>query len=239
MARRLLLAATGAIALAAAGLGTVTAQAAAPLAAAGKISTVHSCARASKGHASCEALARTDAAAAASTAWMATGAKGRVNPNVTPSGFGPGDLQSAYKLPSSSAGAGSTVAIVDAYDDPTAEADLGDLPVAVGLPACTTANGCFKKVNQTGGTTYPPSERRLGAGDLARPRHGPRDLPELPHPAGRGDQRLVANLGTAVNTRPATRTRDQQQLRRQRRVRLVVRRATTTTRATPITREHR
>src|SRR5690348_7217832 len=89
VARRLLLAATGVIALATAGFGTMTAQAAASSASSAKITTVHSCARASKGHASCDALARTDAAAAAATARMATGAKGGVNPNVTPSGFGP------------------------------------------------------------------------------------------------------------------------------------------------------
>src|SRR5919197_6578663 len=41
-----------------------------------------------------------------------------------PSGYGPADLQSAYKLPSSTAGSGQTVAIVDAFDDPTAESDL-------------------------------------------------------------------------------------------------------------------
>ena len=41
-----------------------------------------------------------------------------------------------------------------------------------GLPPCTTANGCFRKVNQSGGTTPPARQRRLGAGDLARPRHG-------------------------------------------------------------------
>ena len=56
---------------------------------------------------------------------------------------------------SSTAGANKTIAIVDAYDDPTAESDLGVFSSQYGLPACTTANGCFKKVNQTGGTTYP------------------------------------------------------------------------------------
>jgi subtilase family serine protease len=79
-----------------------------------------------------------------------------VTPNAsTPSGFFPADLQSAYKLPSSTAGAGQTVAIVDAYDDPSAEADLGVYRAQFGLPACTTANGCFRKVSQTGTTTYP------------------------------------------------------------------------------------
>jgi hypothetical protein len=41
------------------------------------------------------------------------------------SGEAGSDLQSAYKLPFSTAGSGQTVAIVDAYDDPTAESDLG------------------------------------------------------------------------------------------------------------------
>ncbi len=79
-----------------------------------------------------------------------------VAPNATsPSGYNPADLQSAYKLPSSTAGAGQTVGIVDAYDDPNAEADLGVYRSQFGLPACTTANGCFKKLNQSGGTKYP------------------------------------------------------------------------------------
>jgi hypothetical protein len=85
-------------------------------------------------------------------------APGLVQPALTPSGYGPSDLQSAYKLPSSTAGSGQTVAIVDAYNDPTAEADLAVYRAQYGLPACTTANGCFKKVNQTGGTTYPTAD---------------------------------------------------------------------------------
>ena len=82
-------------------------------------------------------------------------AVGLIHAAGTPSGYGPSDLQSAYKLPSATAGSGQTVAIVDAYDDPTAESDLGVYRAQYGLPACTTANGCFKKVNQTGGTRYP------------------------------------------------------------------------------------
>jgi subtilase family serine protease len=63
-------------------------------------------------------------------------------------GYGPSDIQSAYKV--GSGGAGQTVAIVDAYDDSTAAADLNTYRSTYGLPACTTANGCFKKVNQSG-----------------------------------------------------------------------------------------
>ncbi len=68
----------------------------------------------------------------------------------SPTGYGPAQFQTAYGLPSTSAGAGQTIAIVDAYNDPTAEQDLATYSNTYGLPACTTANGCFKKVNQNG-----------------------------------------------------------------------------------------
>ena len=69
----------------------------------------------------------------------------------------PAYLQQAYDLAalSQTAGAGVTVAVVDAYDDPNAEADLAAYRSEFGLPACTTAGGCFTKVDQTGGTSYP------------------------------------------------------------------------------------
>jgi Ricin-type beta-trefoil lectin domain len=71
-------------------------------------------------------------------------------PNATPSGYGPSDLRSAYKLPSASAGSGQTVAVMELADDPNLESDLGAYRSQFGLPACTTANGCFAKVNQNG-----------------------------------------------------------------------------------------
>ncbi len=87
-------------------------------------------------------------------------ARGRGIPSVRPSASGtsqpepgtPAWLQQAYDLTylSQTRGAGDTVAIVDAGDDPTAESDLAVFRSAYGLPACTTANGCFEKVNQTG-----------------------------------------------------------------------------------------
>jgi subtilase family serine protease len=66
-----------------------------------------------------------------------------------PTGLGPADLQSAYKVGGLTSG-GRTVAIVDAFDDPNAEADLAHYRSQFGLPACTTANGCFHKVNGNG-----------------------------------------------------------------------------------------
>lgn len=71
-------------------------------------------------------------------------------------GYHPADLASAYDLPT--ANAGGTVAIVDAYDDPAAETDLGVYRAAFGLPPCTSVNGCFTKLNQSGTSgNYPPA----------------------------------------------------------------------------------
>lgn len=61
----------------------------------------------------------------------------------------PADIQSAYHL-SKTAGAGQVVGIVDAQNDPKAESDLATFRARYGLPPCTTANGCFRKVNQSG-----------------------------------------------------------------------------------------
>jgi len=73
-----------------------------------------------------------------------------VQPQVDPAGYGPTALRSAYNLPSASVGAGQTIAIVNAFDNPNAEVDLAVYRAQFGLPACTTANGCFRKVNQNG-----------------------------------------------------------------------------------------
>jgi subtilase family serine protease len=73
-----------------------------------------------------------------------------------PVGLGPAQIQSAYKLSGQHAD-GRTVAIVDAYNDPTAESDLATFRKAYGLAPCTSARGCFKKVNQSGATSPLPS----------------------------------------------------------------------------------
>jgi hypothetical protein len=73
-----------------------------------------------------------------------------------PTGLGPSQIQSAYKLAGLN-GAGRTVALVDAYNDPNAASDLATFRKAYGLAACTTANGCFKQVNGSGATSPLPS----------------------------------------------------------------------------------
>jgi hypothetical protein len=64
-------------------------------------------------------------------------------------GLTPQNLHTAYQLPSS-ASTTQTIALVDAYNDPTAEADLNAYSKEFGLPECTKASGCFKQVNQNG-----------------------------------------------------------------------------------------
>ena len=132
-------------------------------------------------------------------------------------GYGPADLRSAYALPSSG-GSGQTVAIVDAFGDNTAEADMNAYRSNYGLPACTTASGCFKKVNQSGTQgSYPIEQPGLGSGDTARPRDGLGDLPWLQDPPGRGDLEHQRQPLRGRGHRGATgRQCDLQQLRRQR-----------------------
>ncbi|MFE1315283.1 putative Ig domain-containing protein [Streptomyces sp. NPDC058755] len=121
-----------------------------------KVPTTHLCATAKPGHASCFAQRRTDIKQRLASALAA----------AAPSGLSPANLHSAYNLPSTG-GSGLTVAIVDAYNDPNAEADLATYRSTYGLSACTKANGCFKQVSQTGSTTSLPTNDTGWAGEEA------------------------------------------------------------------------
>jgi len=50
------------------------------------------------------------------------------------------------------AASSTPIAIVDAYDNPTIEADLAKFSSTFGLKSCTTANGCFSKIFAAGAT---------------------------------------------------------------------------------------
>jgi hypothetical protein len=113
--------------------------------------TRRSCAAPQPHHAACDAIARTDYAEPAATA-----------ATTAPAGYGPVDLQSAYRIPTVGAGVGATIAIVDAYDLPTAESDLSTYRAQYGLSPCTTSNGCFRKVNQAGGSSPPATNPAWG-----------------------------------------------------------------------------
>ena len=107
------------------------------------------CAAARAGHASCLTLVRTN---------VAQRLQPSARPDAAPTGvgYGPSDLQSAYALPSSTGGGGETVAVVDAYNDPNAQADLDTYRSAYGLPACDA--GCFSVLNEDGQTSPLPSD---------------------------------------------------------------------------------
>jgi len=107
-----------------------------------------SCADPAPGQAACMAVRNTPVTAAGQAVHQ------NVTANVSPAGYGPLQLQSAYKLPDKG-GAGQTVAIVDAYDNPNAEADLAVYRTQYGLSDCTTANGCFRKVGNFGSGVLP------------------------------------------------------------------------------------
>ncbi len=145
----------------------------------------HVCAKPVPGTAGCHAEVVVDAT-------------GKPQVTATPSGYGPADIQSAYGLTGLSSG-GRTVAIVDAYDDPTAEADLATYRSQFGLPACTTANGCFRKVNQTGGSSLPRSDAGWATEISLDLDMVSASCPDCKILLVEASSASFANLGTAVN----------------------------------------
>jgi hypothetical protein len=98
--------------------------------------------------------------------------KGVINKNHaldgnTSDGYSPAQLQQAYSLPSMTEQTGATVAVIDAFDDPTAESDLAVYRSNYGLPACTSGNACFKKINQNGATSPLPAADNGWAGEIS------------------------------------------------------------------------
>lgn len=116
------------------------------------------------GHATCFALVRKPVKAPTPGAAAGPG----VRPYVVgggaalagpAGGLTPEDLASAYGYSPAATGFGQTVGIVDAFDDPEIENDLGRFDAHYGLPPCTSANGCLQKVGQTGSaSSLPPAD---------------------------------------------------------------------------------
>lgn len=139
------------------------------------------------GHFGCFAVRQSDA----------TGGRGARS--AGPEGFGPADLRSAYSLPADG-GAGATIAVVAAYDNPNAEQDLAAYRAQYGLPPCTSDTGCLRKVDQRGGTDYPqPNDGWAGEISL--------DLDMVSAVAPKAhillveaDSSATDDLGAAVNT---------------------------------------
>jgi hypothetical protein len=80
---------------------------------------------------------------------------GKASPD--PGGWGAPALHSAYDLGDDQNP--GTVAVIVAFDYPHAEADMNHYRAQFGLPACTSASGCFTKINQKGETgNYPEQD---------------------------------------------------------------------------------
>jgi len=95
------------------------------------------------------------------------------------------------------------VAIVDAYDNPNAETDLAAYRAQFGLPACTTANGCFRKVDQRGGTAYPAGDTGWGQEIALDVDMASAVCANCKIVLVEADSNSYANLGAAVDTAAA------------------------------------
>jgi subtilase family serine protease len=156
------------------------------------------CSIAPAGYAACNALINTDVVSPSAV-------------TAAPAGLSPASLLSAYNLASvaGSAGAGQTIAIVDANDDPTAFSDVNVYRAQYGIPAltsCTPAainastTACFAKADQNGGTTYPRKD-----GGWAQEISLDLDMASAICPKCNvllveASSATIANLGTSVNT---------------------------------------
>jgi hypothetical protein len=153
---------------------------------------VRTCAAPPPGQLACFALRRT-------TGVVPHVAQG-VNPAITVSGYGPSDLDSAYNVPTT-LGSGKTVAVVDAYDDPNAASDLSTYRSNFGLPACTTANGCFTKLNQNGAATPLPTANTGWSSEIMLDLEMVSAIcPNCHILLVEANSPTTTNLGTAVNT---------------------------------------
>jgi hypothetical protein len=173
--------------------GSLLGASARPAAASGNVARfVRTCAAVPKGEMRCFALRRTTGV----VAHVQSG----VNPAAAVSGYGPSDLDSAYNVPTT-LGSGKTVAIVDAYDDPNAASDLSTYRSNFGLSACTTGNGCFKKVNQNGATSPLPSANAGWSSEIMLDLEMVSAIcPNCHILLVEASSPTTANLGTAVNT---------------------------------------
>jgi subtilase family serine protease len=128
------------------------------------------CAAPAPGHAGCLALRLVPVTAAARARVHPLASKSSARTGVITAAecvvayastcLSPQRLHSAYALPTTAPSV-QTIAIVDAYNDLNAEADLRVYDKEFGLPECPESNKCLGKVNQngeTGNLPFPESE---------------------------------------------------------------------------------
>jgi hypothetical protein len=114
-------------------------------------------------------------------------------------GLGPVDIRKAYKLPKTGP-KNQTIAIVDAYDNPNVEKDLKAYRAAWKLPPCTTANKCFRKVDQRGGKSYPEGDPGWGVEIALDVQAVSAACPTCKILLVEADDPSFEAIGTAVNT---------------------------------------
>jgi subtilase family serine protease len=148
------------------------------------------------GYAACHAIVRTDIS--------------RTSATTNPAGYHPSDLRAAYSLPSTTAGAGQVVAIVDAYNDPNALSDVNTYRSTFGIPTIPSCNGskpststnapCFMQVNQNGSKSGLPRNNASWSQEISL------DLdmvsavcPNCSIILAEASSATMTNLGTAVN----------------------------------------
>ena len=150
---------------------TLLAAALLPVSASGSFPARRACADPGPGRAACLAMriglpAPPASAQPLGAGLSATSAGERTKPY--PGFLTPELLHDAYELPNETPeGSTQTIAVVDAYDDPTAEADLAVYDKQFGLPECTSANGCFRKVNQEGEASPLPKPSGAWASEIS------------------------------------------------------------------------
>jgi len=134
---------------------------------------------------------------------LAAAAGRTLRPDAAPpiTAISPAALQQAYHLPDG--GDGMTVAIVDAYGYSTAEADLAVYRSYYGLRACTTANGCFTKIDQRGGANYPADDSGWSVETALDLDAVSSVCPKCNILLVQGDTASLDDLGTAVDTAAA------------------------------------
>ncbi len=118
-------------------------------------------------------------------------------------GYTPQNLAGAYKWSDPTGSAwnwnGQTIAIVDAYDNPNVESDLAVYRSQFGLSACSTANGCFSKVNQRGSTAPPAGNTGWGQEIALDVEMVSAVCPNCKILLVEADSNSFADLGVAVN----------------------------------------
>jgi subtilase family serine protease len=160
-------------------------------------------------HANYRAVCPSAFAAARCHAQVVTDSKGNPNATISPTGYGPAQFHGAYGLPNTGSSV-KTIAIVDAFDDPSIRNDLTVYSNTYGipdLPTCSSpssASACFIKVNQNGAAGSYPRKNAGWALEIAL------DV-ETAHAICQNckillveaDTNSFANLSTAVDTAAA------------------------------------